>query len=206
MFWDRVAGVYDLFVNIYNRKVHEELKRIVAREIRADDTVLECACGTGMLTAVIAPRCRHITATDFSRKMLEQTRKKCQDYSNVKVEPADILSLDYPDHTFDVVLAANVIHLLDNPLKALDELKRVCRAGGKIIIPTYMNKEKTGQASQFSKTVGKAGADFKQAFTFTSYKQFFLNAGCEEVTYRMIKGRVPCAVAVIQYNSDKNSG
>ncbi|MBQ9155887.1 MAG: class I SAM-dependent methyltransferase [Eubacterium sp.] len=206
MFWDRVAGVYDLFVNIYNRKVHEELKRIVAREIRADDTVLECACGTGMLTAVIAPRCRHITATDFSRKMLEQTRKKCQDYSNVKVEPADILSLDYPDHTFDVVLAANVIHLLDNPLKALDELKRVCRAGGKIIIPTYMNKEKTGQASQFSKTVGKAGADFKQAFTFTSYKQFFLNAGCEEVTYHMIKGRVPCAVAVIQYNSDKNSG
>ena len=74
----------------------------------------------------------------------------------------------------------------------------MCRPGGKIIIPTYMNREKTGQASSFSKTVGKAGAEFKQAFTLTSYQQFFKNAGYETVTYHMIKGRVPCAVAVIK--------
>ena len=53
---------------------------------------------------------------------------------------ADILHLDYPDESFDKVIAANVIHLLDEPLKALSELDRVCRKGGSIIIPTYMNR------------------------------------------------------------------
>ncbi len=47
-----------------------------------------------------------------------------------------------PDESFDVVIAANVIHLLDDPYKALSELDRVCRPGGKLIIPTYVNKDK----------------------------------------------------------------
>ena len=54
MFWDRVAGVYDLFVNVINRKAHRELKRITADLIGPEDEVLECACGTGLLSAVIA--------------------------------------------------------------------------------------------------------------------------------------------------------
>ena len=132
----------------------------------------------------------HLIATDFSHKMLLRTQKKCRAFSNVEVKEANILHLDYFDAVFDVVVAANVIHLLDEPLKAL--------SGGRIIIPTYMNKEKTGRASGFSKTVGKAGADFKQAFTLNTYKEFFQNAGYDRVRYSMINGRVPCAVATIE--------
>ena len=50
------------------------------------------------------------------------------------------MQLPYPDERFDVVIAANVIHLLDEPEKALQELSRVCRPGGRIILPTYMNR------------------------------------------------------------------
>ena len=71
MFWDRVAGVYDVFVNVINRKTHRKLKETVSALIEPDDTVLECACGTGLLSAVIAPKCRKLTATDFSVKMLK---------------------------------------------------------------------------------------------------------------------------------------
>ena len=74
MFWDKVAGVYDIFVNIINRKTHQKLKEIVSDRIEPDDRVLECACGTGLLSAVIAPRCRHLTATDFSEKMLKKAK------------------------------------------------------------------------------------------------------------------------------------
>ncbi len=197
MFWDRVAGVYDLFANIYNGKVHKELKAAVASRVSVTDSVLECACGTGMITAVVAPRCRRITATDFSKKMLMQTLKKCKACSNVTVEEADILDLSYDDCSFDVVIAANVIHLLDEPLKALSELDRVCRDDGLIMIPTYMNKESTGEASGFSKTVGAAGADFKREFTFSTYQEFFEEAGYEKAEYMMIEGRVPCAVAFL---------
>ena len=54
MFWDTVAGVYDIFVNVINRKTHQRLKKIVSDLIGPDDVVLECACGTGLLSAVIA--------------------------------------------------------------------------------------------------------------------------------------------------------
>ena len=47
-----------------------------------------------------------------------------------------MLELEDADHAYDVVLAANVIHLPDEPSKALGELERMCRPGGKIIIST----------------------------------------------------------------------
>lgn len=105
--------------------------------------------------------------------------------------------MPYPDEAFYKVVAANVIHLLDDPYKALSELNRVCKPGGRLIIPTYMNREKTGEASGFSKAIGKAGADFKRQFTFSSYSQFFTDAGYQVISCRLIKGRVPCAVAVV---------
>lgn len=53
----RAAGVYDIFSNVVNRKTHQELKKIISDLIGPDDTVLECACGTGLLSAVIASEC-----------------------------------------------------------------------------------------------------------------------------------------------------
>ena len=131
-FWDQVAGIYDLFVNVINRKTHRKLKIIVSSLIGPEDDVLECACGTGFLSAVIAPRCRHLTATDFSAKMLNKAKKNCIAFHNITFTKADITLLTFPDDSFDKVVAGNVIHLLDNPLTVLRELNRVCKDGGKL--------------------------------------------------------------------------
>ena len=72
MFWDNVAGVYDIFANIINKKTHEGLRTKVAEEISKEDIVLECACGTGLLSGVIAEKCKNLVATDFSVKMLKR--------------------------------------------------------------------------------------------------------------------------------------
>lgn len=198
MFWDSVAGVYDIFVNVINRKTHQTLRKIVAEQIQPGDNVLECACGTGLLTEVIAPRCERLTATDFAPKMLARAKKNCAAYGNITFEPADITALNYPDNSFDAVVAGNVIHLLDAPMKALHELDRVCKPGGKLIIPTYMNRDKTGKTSGFASAVGKAGADFKRQFTVESYRQFFLDAGYGDVTVQLAEGRIPCAAAMMK--------
>ena len=197
MFWDSVAGVYDVFVNVINGKTHKALRRIVADCIEPGDTVLECACGTGLLSTVIAEKCRHLTATDFAPKMLQRAERNCAAFDNVLFRQANILSLDFPDDTFDKVVAGNVIHLLDEPMKALNELNRVCKAGGMLIIPTYMNKTQQGETSNFASVVGKAGADFKRQFTVESYRQFFLDAGYDNVKITLADGRIPCAVAVM---------
>ena len=198
MFWDNVAGVYDIFANIINRKTHRRLKDIVSDLVEPDDTVLECACGTGLLSAVIAEKCRQLTATDFSEKMLKKAEKNCRAFRNITYDQADITALPFADGSFDKVVAGNVIHLLDNPTKALGELNRVCKDGGMLIIPTYMNKDSKGKTNGFSDAVGKAGADFKREFTAESYRQFFLDAGYPDVKVSLADGRIPCAVAVMR--------
>ena len=204
MFWDKIAAVYDLFGNFYNGRVNREMCEIVSSQIEETDIVLECACGTGMISEKIAGKCRKLVATDFSQGMLKQTRRKCRKYENVEVRFADMTALDFPDESFDVVVAANVIHLLDEPDQALKELDRVCRQGGKLIVPTYVNDENTGKTGNFARIVNKAGADFKRQFTCANYKDFFIEAGYADVEIRLIRGRIPCALAVIRKQEGRN--
>ena len=98
MFWDQVADVYDIFVNVINRKTHKNLKAIVSDLIEPDDVVLECACGTGLLSAVIANKCRRLAATvgkagaDFKRQFtVDSYRQFFLDagYSDVQIMLAD---------------------------------------------------------------------------------------------------------------------
>ena len=165
--------------------------------IEPEDVILECACGTGLLSTVIAGKCRQLTATDFAPKMLKHAEKNCAAYRNITFRQADILSLDFPDRSFDKVVAGNVIHLLDEPMKAMNELNRVCKPRGMLIIPTYMNKDRKGETSGFASVVGKAGADFKRQFTPESYRQFFLDAGYRDIKISLAEGSIPCAVAVM---------
>lgn len=200
MFWDNVAFIYDVFANGINREANKALCAAVEGLITPTDEVLECACGTGLLTGVIAPRCKSLTATDFSEKMLKHAKRKFGKYGNVRFAREDILRLSYPDASFDVVVAANVLHLLEEPQRALAELARVCRPGGRIIIPTYMNKRDDGSANAVSDAIGRAGADFKRTFTPAAYRKFFEDAGYSDASYTRCPGRIPCVVAVLTKN------
>ena len=140
-------------------------------------------------------------ATDFSEKMLKKAEKNCRFFRNITYAQADITALTFADGSFDKVVAGNVIHLLDNPLTALGELNRVCKDGGLLIIPTYMNKDDKGKTSRFAGAVGKAGADFKRQYTPESYRQFFLDAGYSDVKVSLADGRIPCAAAVMRKKS-----
>ena len=133
----------------------------------------------------------------FFRKDAEAGGKKYEKYGNVRFEQANILRLSYPSEHFDAVVAANVIHLLDEPYRALRELERVCKFGGRIVIPTYMNQTDKGKANGVSGAIGKAGADFKREFTLDTYRQFFADAGYTDARYILCQGRIPCAVAIL---------
>ena len=198
MFWDWVAGVYDVFVKVINKKTHDALRTRMEEYIHPSDAVLECACGTGMLTEGIATGCRALVATDFSKKMVDRARAKCGRHGNIRFMIADIQSLDFPDACFDKVVAANVIHLLGDPHQAVRELDRVCRPGGKIIIPTYISRRGENRGHGFVKMAGRIGAGFRQTFTFASYRRFFIDAGYPDAMYILIEGFIPCLIAVIE--------
>lgn len=197
MFWNRISGIYDFVENTFNGKVNKDIAQYVANLIDANDNVLECACGTGMFSLPIAKRCKRLTATDFADKMLRQARKKCKDLPNVLFELADITRLNYDDESFDKVVAANVIHLLDNPAAAMSELMRVCKKGGVVIIPTYIN-ESTKSASAAAKFFNLLGANFKHEFSAATYQEFFKEMGYDVNEYYTAQGRMPCCAAVIR--------
>ncbi len=192
MFWDRVARFYDFFETVANYKCYTALGKAVASEIERGDVVFECACGTGAITKHIAEVSRYVVAADLSPKMLKEAEANCRGLSNISFKKADITALNCPDDHFDKVVAGNVIHLLDDPEAAVRELVRVCKPGGKIIIPTYIN---IGHRTHTS--LEKIGLEFKRSFDVDSYKQFFADAGYENVRYFVIEGNCPCEVAVI---------
>lgn len=197
MFWDKVSGFYDLFETVYNGKVYRELGEKVAGEIGQNDIVLECACGTGSISKYIAPKCKQLIATDFSKGMLKQTSKNCRKYNNIKIKRADMTQLKCCDNRFDKVVAGNVIHLLEEPYAAIKELVRVCKTGGKIIIPTYINASE-GINKKAVQLLGFTGANFKRQFDINSYRKFFEDAGYKNIDYYIVYGRMPCAIAIIR--------
>lgn len=196
MFWDKVSGVYDLFENIYNKSVYQSTGESVVKYIKNTDRVLECACGTGAISIFIAPVCKELIVSDYSVGMLKQAKKKLKNYDNIDYRRVDITDIEAEDNSFDVVVAGNVIHLLPDPQRAMNELTRVCKDGGRLVIPTYINGDE-GTNKLAVKFLEKLGASFKCQFDAESYEKFFEDMGYENVIYEVVRGRMSCDIAVI---------
>lgn len=196
MIWNKIAWGYDAFETMLNRDVYINTGKLVAEEIDPDDIVLECACGTGSISKYIVPACKRLVACDQSEKMMDEARRNCAGHDNVRFFKADITKLNISDDRFDKVVAGNVIHLLDDPVAALKGFERVCKKGGKLIIPTYVDIV-PGNHEMLYGFVDLLGIEFKHDFTLESYKQFLKDMGYENVEYKISYGRVPCAIAII---------
>ena len=196
MIWDKLSPFYDFMETVYNGKCYKGIAEKIKDYVTKDDDVLECACGTGLLTLPMAQTCKKLIATDVSVGMLHQAKKKVANYPNTKVGKASILALPFKDDMFDVVVAANVIHLLDEPEKAIAELKRVCKSNGKIILPVYINNEKKNSIVA-AKLLSAIGIKFARQFSLASYKEFIASHNITQVNYSVVDGRMPCVFAII---------
>ena len=106
------------------------------------------------------------------------------------------MNIKAKDDSFDVVIAGNVIHLLPDPQSAMKELTRVCKDGGRLIIPTYINGDE-GTNKLAVKFLEKLGANFKRQFDAESYEKFFKDMGYKNVVYEVVRGRMSCDIAII---------
>ena len=195
-YWDRIAGVYDLFERIYNGMCYDSTGERVMKYIKEGGKVLECACGTGSISVWLAKKAGRLTATDMSDSMLRQAAKNLSRFDNFRLCKANIYELRAKDNSFDNVVAGNVIHLLDEPYRAVNEMLRVCKPGGKVIIPTYINAYK--KSSKLAvKAIELTGVHFSHWFDRENYKQFFADGGYRNVVYELVDGRMPCMIAVI---------
>jgi ubiquinone/menaquinone biosynthesis C-methylase UbiE len=115
----------------------EALNRIVQwAGAGPDDTVLDVACGPGLLACAFARVAQHATGVDMTPAMLEQARKTQQEQGlkNVSWLPGDVYSLPFESSQFSIASSRFAFHHLQTPMAALMEMKRVCKPGGKIVV------------------------------------------------------------------------
>lgn len=104
--------------------------------LSSDAVILDIACGTGELERLLAADNPHqrIVGVDLSEQMLTQARHKLQAFPQIKFQQATVRSLPFPDHGFDVVISANSFHYFDDPLASLQEMQRVLKPDGRLVL------------------------------------------------------------------------
>jgi ubiquinone/menaquinone biosynthesis C-methylase UbiE len=134
---DQFTRQADPFAHARSTRDQDLLQRIVsAAAPHPQDTVLDVACGPGILACAFARVASHATGIDLTPAMLDQARKTQSEQGllNLTWDAGDITDLPYPDRHFDIVSCRFVFHHLLDPLTALREMVRVCRDGGRIVV------------------------------------------------------------------------
>jgi len=100
------------------------------------DTVLDVACGPGLLVCAFARVARHVTGIDITPAMLDRARILQQErgLTNVTWRQGDVLPLPWPDGSFTIVSARFAFHHFLDPRAVLREMRRVCAVGGKVVV------------------------------------------------------------------------
>ena len=124
-----------------NRTFQEMLFAITDVEkklaLKSEDRLLDVGCGTGLFEIVFTFWLKEIYAVDYSEEIVEVAKKNTEKYDNVIIEKANIQNLPFKDEFFDKILVNSVIQYLndlDEVEKSFDELKRVTKKQGRILV------------------------------------------------------------------------
>jgi ubiquinone/menaquinone biosynthesis C-methylase UbiE len=105
-------------------------------ELSGDEVILDIACGTGELERILVNNYPNlnIIGVDISEKMLDVAKSKFPNSQQIEFLKASANSLPFPDSSFDTIISASAFHYFNNPVNALQEMKRVLKPNGKVII------------------------------------------------------------------------
>jgi len=128
--FDRIAPVYDAMNRTMTAGLDRRWRRIAAESVvRPGDLVLDACCGTGDLAIADVRAGGRVTGLDFSERMLDRARRKAPELDWVT---GDVLALPFPDGSFDAATVGFGIRNVDDLERALAELRRVLRGGGRL--------------------------------------------------------------------------
>ena len=197
-FWDKWAGLYDLSQR-FNAHVYNEMIWECFDQVNVGDKVLDAACGTGAVAVELSQKAQNVVCLDLSTKMLKQTHAKAKKYEidNLYFKTCDICRLPFKDACFDVTIAANVLHLIDEPQTVVRELCRVTKDGGKIILPTYLLGE-ASSGERLLKLYKRFGFSAKRYWTLEQYAELIESFNLGECEFKFSDGKIPMGMAIIK--------
>ncbi|MGD2245815.1 MAG: methyltransferase domain-containing protein [Candidatus Aminicenantes bacterium] len=136
--WTEYIPEYEATENHWSLFFSEE-------EVRGK-SVLDAGCGTGIFSIIFANKgSGSVTGIDISEGSLQTARSLKDKFGlkNARFQKGDMLHLPFPEETFDVVWAWGTVHHTTDPFRAIDELIRVLKKGGSILLAVYTRTKLT---------------------------------------------------------------
>ena len=202
-FWDKNAGRYDRFMR-KDRAAYEEMYKLIRPVVKAK-TVLELATGTGLIAKHIVNAAAHIEATDASAEMIAEA-KRDNHSAKLHFSVQDMFRLPYADKSFDVVIVSNALHIVPQPEKALQEIKRVLKEDGVLIAPTFTHAGNSFSGKVKAFFMKLAGFPLHSRWTSEEYLRFLRQKRLDGAEKRCPESLVPinlcrmCEIGGIRYN------
>jgi len=134
------APLYD---KIFGKIFYSRLESVIEDlDIPPGAKVLEVGAGTGTSFPAYPTHCQ-VTGIDLAPDMLARAERKIRDngWTHLTVLEMNALDLDFPDNSFDYVMAFHVVTVVPDPVRMIAEAKRVCKPGGKIVIVNHFTSD-----------------------------------------------------------------
>jgi len=199
-FWDKFACNYDSFIKNTVDKTYKTILLNIDTELALNKTVLEIGTGTGIIPFSICSKVSSIIATDISTQMIQiaKQKQKESDIKNVDFLVQDSYNMSFADKSFDIVIASNLLHLLYEPEKPINEVKRVLKDNGIFIAPTFCVGENI--KSKIITTVAGVFSGFNvvNKWSINDFKSMLTTNGLIIVKALRIDGRFPLAYIVMR--------
>ena len=190
-FWDKNAGRYDRFMR-KDRAAYDEMYELIRPVVR-HKTVLELATGTGLIAKHIVNAAAHIEATDASAEMITEAKRTRSAKLHFSVQ--DMFRLPYANQSFHVVIVSNALHIVPQPEKALQEIKRVLKDDGVLIAPTFTHAGNSFSGMVRAFFMRMAGFPLHSKWTSEEYLRFLRQNGWAVRKSAVLKASFPLTYA-----------
>ena len=191
-FWDRNAGLYDRFMR-KDGEAYEMMYEMIQPVVR-HKTVLELATGTGLIAKHIVNAAALVEATDASAEMIAEA-KRDNHSAKLHFSVQDMFRLPYADQSFDVVIVSNALHIVPQPEKALQEIKRVLKDDGVLIAPTFTHAGNSFRGKVKAFFMRLAGFPLHSRWTSEEYLRFLRRNGWTVRKSVVLKASFPLTYA-----------
>jgi SAM-dependent methyltransferase len=138
----------------------------------------DLGCGTGQLTETVAPYVRRVISVDGSTDMLDAARHRLGGAKNVELRQGEMESLPIDSGELDVAMLSLVLHYSPSPARALSEVGRVVRTGGRVLVVDMLPHDR----EEYQQQMGHVWLGFSEK----QITRFLTGAGFGEVRVRML--------------------
>lgn len=197
-FWDKMANKYSKS-KIKDEEGYEKTLDDTKKFLKRESAVLEIGCGTGTTAFKLAECVDEMTATDISSNMISIAKERAEEQKvqNINFAQTTLFDEKLKKESFDVILAFNLIHLLEDTQAVMKRINELLRPGGFFISKTACLSEKSKLWPILAFVMGKVMRVGRiQCFTIAELEEAMIREGFEIIETHVYFPKPPRLFAV----------